>query len=350
MVALVVACLFAIVLGFAAHRSSICTVRAMAELISARTGFMFGSLLKTVVWVMLITVPVMWLLPSTGTGVGGWPLTVTAVFGGFVFGMGAAINGGCAYATMCRLVDGEGAMLVGIVGFALGVVGFTAVAGTGWLGRPTPTPALIGSLLSWVVLLSIPMLLWAIYEAVRLWRTGGGAGLKARLLARQYRLSSTALLMGGGGSIVALMLGTSGYSSTFELIIEGALGTRPYPSTARWTLLACVLLGMLLSTLQRRGFRPDFRPRLNWSRNLVGGALMGFGVALAPGGNDVLLLYALPTFSPHALPTFLAMLVGITLALLMLRAVFGIDSRVQCRNDLFVSDTWTPPVPAEKKS
>lgn len=349
MAAIVIACLLAVVLGFAAHRSSVCAVRAMAEIISARTGYMFAGIAKSVLWVVLITFPVIWLTPALGT-VGGWPLTTAAVLGGFAFGIGAAINGGCAYSTMARLVDGEGAMIVTIGGFAIGVLAFASLAGGPWLARPVPTPALIGSLIGWAALVSIPILIWAVYETTRLWRTRGVAGLRQLILARQYRLSTGAVLIGGGGAVVFLLLGSSGYSSTFQLVIEGFLGTRPYPAAARWAVMLCVLLGMLISTLERRSFRLDLRPRAAWWRNLIGGTLMGFGVALAPGGNDVLILYGLPSLSPHALPTFAAMLLGIALALLALHAWFGIESRVQCRDDLFVSDSWTPPIPIKREA
>jgi hypothetical protein len=95
---------------------------------------------------------------------------------------------------------------------------------------------------------------------------------------------------------------------------------------------------MLLSTLQRRSFRPDWKPRLSWLRNIVGGMLMGIATAMLPGGNDALVLYGIPGFSPHALPAFAAMAIGIAAALLLLRATLGVETRVACRNDLFVSD------------
>ncbi len=42
---------------------------------------------------------------------------------------------------------------------------------------------------------------------------------------------------------------------------------------------------------------------------------MGLGTSLVPGGNDVLLLNAIPGLSPHALPAYLAILVGIPINL-----------------------------------
>ena len=38
-----------------------------------------------------------------------------------------------------------------------------------------------------------------------------------------------------------------------------------------------------------------------------------------PGGNDVLLLNAIPGLSPHAVPAYLAMLAGIAIALMVMK-------------------------------
>ena len=74
---------------------------------------------------------------------------------------------------------------------------------------------------------------------------------------------------------------------------------------------------------------------------------MGLGVALIPGGNDALVLYAIPSLSPHALPAYVAMAVGIAAALLLMRWVLGVHTRVQCRDDLFMTESGVgnrPPV------
>ena len=52
--------------------------------------------------------------------------------------------------------------------------------------------------------------------------------------------------------------------------------------------------------------------RLRWLKldelppKLAGGFLMGIGGTLVPGGNDTLLLAAIPTFSVHAVAVFAA--------------------------------------------
>ena len=369
MVTFVLAIVLALILGFAAHRASICTVRAVAEVmtprhvstfvnvdpsmqwvwkaawfLSSRRASMFASVGRSVLWVWALTLPVFWLMPSAGSGILGWQLSGMAMLGGLSFGLGAALNGGCAYSTMARLVDGDGRMLAAIAGFAGGVLVFTALAGWELLARPTPAPALITTALPWLGLLAIPMLLWALYEAVRLWRSRDRSmRLVDLLLATRYRLSTAALLIGLPGALLFLLFGPFGYTATFELVIEGAFGTRPWPPTMRWVLLIAVLCGMLASTVQRGSFRIDWRPRREWLLNAAGGAFMGFGTALAPGGNDALVLYGIPIVSPYALPTYAALAVGVAVGLMLMRFLFGIVARVETRDDTFITDTWTRP-------
>lgn len=341
---LIVAIVLAAILGFAAHRASVCTVRAVAEIMTSRRAYMFASVARSVLWVWVVTLPLFWLSPAVGNSISGWQLSGLAVLGGLSFGLGAAINGGCAYSTMARLVDGDGRMLATITGFAGGVLIFCTLAGRNVLARPTPAPARIDALLPWSMLLAAMILIWALYEAVRLWRSrDAGARLVDLLLAPRYRLSTAALLIGLPGAILFLLYGPFGYTATYDLIIEGAFGTRGWPPPVRWVLLVAVLAGMLFSTVQRGSFRLDWRPRVVWLLNVAGGVLMGFGTALAPGGNDALVMYGIPTLSPYALLTYAALGLGVAAGLVMMRACFGVEARVEFRNDTFIADTWTRP-------
>jgi hypothetical protein len=343
MAGLAISLILAAILGFAAHRASVCTVRAVAETMHARTGFMAASIGKSVLWILLIILPVYWLLPETTESLVGWQLSATAVAGGFLFGLGAGVNGACAYSTMARLVDGEAAMLVAIAGFAIGIGVFVGLLDLGWLARPVKVPPMIGAALEWAALLALLLLAWAVYEAVRLWRTRDrGLGFHRLCLSPTYRLSSAALLIGVCGAAIFFLFGSAGYSTTFGLVVEGAFGTRPWPTAGRWLLVVAVLLGMLISTLQRQAFRPRLRPQASWLRNLGGGVLMGLGVAMAPGGNDAFILYGVPNLSPNAVPAFAAMTMGIIAAIVLLRLAFGIETRASCRGDMFVADSWTP--------
>jgi hypothetical protein len=65
--------------------------------------------------------------------------------------------------------------------------------------------------------------------------------------------------------------------------------------------------------------------------------MMGLGTALLPGGNDALVLYGIPSLSPHALPAFATMVIGIAATVWLLRH-FGAEMRVTCRNDLYITE------------
>jgi hypothetical protein len=250
---------------------------------------------------------------------------------------------------MARLADGEGAMLVAIGGFATGTGLFAMLADEQWLTRPKATPVLLSAVTSWSPVLAIGFCAWAVFEVIRLWRTRERKlSLREIVLPRRYRVSTAAMLMGLTGATLFLLFGPFGYTSTFELFIERVFGTRAAPlPTARWVLLAAVLAGMLISTLLRGSFRLDLRPRRAWLLNFAGGLLMGFGAALAPGGNDALVMYGIPSLSPYAAPTYAALIVGVAGGLLLLRVFFGFQAKVEFRGDVLVADSWTRPLPGD---
>lgn len=333
---LLVCSLFAALLGFAAHRASICTVRAVAEMMSARTVFMLASIGKSALWSIALILSILIVTPTSAAGIYG-SLTGVALVGGLLFGIGAAINGGCAYSTMTRLVDGEIRMALTVAGFAAGILVFTVLVEWQWLARPARAQALIGSTLSFAAFLLAGLSLWAIYELWRIWhKRPKETTIGHRALASQYRLSTAALLIGLSSAIIFLLFGSAGYTVTLQNFVESSVRMQPPPAASRWILLLAVLAGMLLSTLQRGSFRLDWRPRFAWLRNFSGGALMGLGTAMLPGGNDALVLYGIPSLSPHALPGYLALVIGVAIGLYAMRW-FGINSKVVCRNDLYVA-------------
>jgi uncharacterized membrane protein YedE/YeeE len=333
---LVITAVLAAILGFSVHRASICTVRAIAELLYSRRGFMLMSIVKSMLWISVVTIPFFLLSKASPAPAGAWQLSAMTTLGGFVFGFGAAMNGACVYSTMARLADGEVAMAVTILGFGLGILGFVVLLDAAWLSRPSAGLPRIETLVGG--LSAATVVAFALYEAVRLWRTRSpDQSMRQLVFAAQYRLSTAAMLIGLAAGLIYLIQGPVGYASTAQQSIEALLGRQGSPATARWVLVAAAMTGMLISTLQRRSFRLDWKPRPSWLVNLLGGALMGFGVALAHGGNDSLVLYAIPIVSPHALPAYAALMAGVAGGLLTIRLLLGIETRAECRNDLYFS-------------
>ena len=90
---------------------------------------------------------------------------------------------------------------------------------------------------------------------------------------------------------------------------------------------------VIVSSVLSRRFFLDWRALTEWRGFLCGGILMGIGAALVPGGNDVLLLNAIPGLSPHALPAYLAMLAGVAIALMVVKWLGGEWEVINCSGD-----------------
>ena len=87
----------------------------------------------------------------------------------------------------------------------------------------------------------------------------------------------------------------------------------------RILLFAALLAGARLGGL-RHGRSAWVRPTAARIRScLIGGAMMGVGGALIPGGNDGLVLVGLPFLMPYALVALTTMVLVIALAILLQR-------------------------------
>jgi uncharacterized protein len=333
--ALIAACLCAVVLGFVAHRANICTVRAVAELLSARTAYMLASTGKAILWAGLLIVPLVWLAPSAIAGISGWELTSTALIGGFLFGLGSSLNGGCAFSTMTRMMDGEVRMALSIAGFAIGIFAFISLADARWLAHPKPAHAMIGSLAPFALIAVLLLVGFAAYELPRLWRNRPKHVPLHRLaLAPQYELSAAAIVIAIASAGIFLLVGAPGYTITLQNFVQSTVGTSMLPSPLQGAMMLALLAGMLVSALQRRSFRLDWRPQPSWLRNVLAGALMGLGTGMLPGGNDALLLSGLPSFSPHAPLSYVTLLIGAGIGVLAMKLAGG-NTNVSCKGDMY---------------
>src|SRR5215218_9914601 len=83
--------------GYAAAHGGICAVRAIEDLLDGRGGALFLAFLKCSIWVAAVTLPLAWGALPGGHSAVGYLLTWQVAAGGFLFGVGAALNGGCAF-------------------------------------------------------------------------------------------------------------------------------------------------------------------------------------------------------------------------------------------------------------
>jgi uncharacterized membrane protein YedE/YeeE len=315
----------ALLIGFAAHRASLCNVRAVSEIITAGSTLMLWSLVQAVLWMAALTgVLVLGLGVAPHAAVARTPIG-WALAGGWLFGVGAAINGGCSLSTLHRLADGELSMLATLFGFAVGVSTWLAVQLTGWPAglSPVPSPWLRWpDLAPWVLTLLLAWVLSRLRWFWQLSRRCGKASLRERLLAPAYHLSVSAAVMGLAGGLLYATQGAWSYTNFFRIEVVHRLGNAEAPTVWHGILVGGLLVGMVGSALQRGPLvwrAPD--RQIAWVQHAGGGALMGAGTAMVPGGNDALLLSGLPALTSAAAGAYALMLIGITSVLLVKRVV-----------------------------
>lgn len=300
-------------IGFAAHRASLCTVRAVMQWMEHRKSSLLVSFFYASLWASLVTGVFVWAgLPIKGTPLlnSAWPYSLA---GGLLFGMGAAVNGGCSLSTLQRLADGDARLVTTLVFFVLGsfsVAWLQAVGGVPWPHMRLLWWAGIGMGIRGALILAL--LVWAAWQLVVLWRCRDRSlRLGQWLLAPRYRLSLAAMVLGLCSGLLFLVEGAWTYTNYLrEVGVSWVQGT-PAPGWRRLALVGFLFAGMVLSSVQRGQFEwRAARPVVGW-RNMLGGSLMGIGGAMVPGGNDTVLLVLMPTLSWQALASFGAMLVGI---------------------------------------
>ncbi len=326
MTAVLLSVLMGGVLGFSAHRAGLCTVKAAAEILTTRRGHFLLSFAKSAAWVMALV--------AVGAAFGQrvefthWPLTGLSVFGGILFGIGAAFNGGCTFSTLTRAVDGHVGLWITLAAWPAGM----------WLARQMPLE------LARPMSASLPelppavlILLWMalLRETVLILRRAWHARPLRRVVGCPvYTLSVGAALVGVSNAIIVETTGPWSFSSTILCGIGARAATGCGQSTLPWAILGAAVLGMLVSSLQRGSFAlrlPAFGAAM---RHVLGGVLMGFGMVLMPGGNEGLILFAIPSGSPHAVPAYLGLFGGILATLAMMRALGRPIPPVICRGDV----------------
>lgn len=314
---LLVACL-----GFAAHRASLCTVKAVAEVLSARTGFMLASFGKAVLWAALVYGALLLLQPAPAAGFVPYQSRLLLLAGAFLFGVGAAINGGCSMSTLQRLADGELRMLAALLAFCAGALAWSMSFPVLHPARGAREPVAWETLGNSRYLLLLVLALWGMRELRHLWRTRPRGIAWWRLpLAETYRLSTAAAVLGVIGGLLYGVKGAWSYTNFLRTQIDSAYHGNASPPLLHAWLLMALFAGMLASSLQRRSWHLRGASLHVLLPHVCGGLLMGVGAAMVPGGNDTLMLVGLPTLSLWALAAYAALLAGIAATLLSLRAV-----------------------------
>ncbi|MCU0919342.1 MAG: YeeE/YedE family protein [Burkholderiaceae bacterium] len=321
--------------GFAAHRASLCNVRAVAELLQHRSAHLLGAFLGAALWATLVA-GVLTLGDLHGARLApaprlGW---LGSLCGAFVFGAGAAVNGGCSMSTLQRLADGEWAMALSLIGFVIGaatvqLASMPLLLAVAMPADPAPWPGWSSS--TYGVL--VPLGLWGIVETRRLVTGRAAGGLRTAWLQPAWKPRSAAAVMGIAGGLLYAVPGVWTYTNLLRAEAAAVFDGRHAPAL-HVTLALALFAGMALSSWQRGSFAPRRSWRVSSSlRHALGGLLMGAGGALVPGGNDTVLLSALPGLSVVAVGAYLAMLAGIASTLWAMTRLGLPTPAVPCASD-----------------
>ena len=274
------------VIGFAVHRASLCTVGAVEELLTTRRAFMLASFVKTVLWVVGVTLLVAWALPADFGQISGWKLSILTIAGGAIFGVGAVFNAGCAFSTLTRLGSGDVGMVASLTGFVVGASAYAVTTGAGLTVATVETTAALSSEGPWRLPVTVALVLWMALELMRLSRSAGPGDWRQRLLAPRYRLSTAAVLMGVSNAVLYTLIGVWSYTRVFGQAARSAATGTPSPPAILWILFVALIGGIALSAWQGRRFRWQWRPQRRWAVYGAGGVFMGLGAALLAARPD----------------------------------------------------------------
>jgi uncharacterized protein len=280
--------LLTLALGAVLARVSLCAVAGVQRVMSMRdySGVQRLALAASGAGVVLLALagiaPGSVLLPAA------LPFHAGVVAGGVLLGLGALVNGGCYLGSVLYLGSGNVNFLLTLAGIAAGARVAEALA---LLPAGGAAGARIAMGHAWIA----GTLLFALLAVLLLWR--------ARPASRWLALGAGVL----AGLVYARHPGWS-YGTVLDALAHGRYSRIDWSSNLSALLLfAGALAGAWLSGSFRLQ-RPEWRRGL---RCAGGGLIMGCGATLVPGGNDSLLLWAIPGLTIYGTLAYFLMLATI---------------------------------------
>jgi uncharacterized membrane protein YedE/YeeE len=300
---LTVSALCGVAFGYAAQRGSLCVVSGIESLLAGRSPRVFLSFLRCSVWVLAISLPLAWCLAGDQLDTIARP-TLIGLGGALLFGIGAAVNGGCSFGTLIRLGGGDASFVATLAGLGFGfVVQQRFPALDPMLASLGPTPLERPTLLTALALAAAAT--FCVRELIRERRRDN--------LDRRWPPERAAILMGVAGGVLYALHGSWAYTVAIERGLA-AMTADDIPNLDLALIFLSCLAGAAIAARRLHRFALRLNAR-DIPRHLLGGTIMGTGAALIPGGNDVLVLHALPALSPHALFAYAALVAGAAAAL-----------------------------------
>lgn len=284
------------ILGYLAQTSGLCMVRGVKELTAGKPLFLIAIFFSgSFAWLPLL------LAQLSGQEFERSTLmpTYMTLLGGLLFGMGAAFNGGCGVSTISRLTRGHVAMLATVLGWL-----------TSWfLLYELYTFAIVREEIevpSFVVFSGLGILSLVLLTVV---------------IRYDHEDKNKCLMILGIGIMAGLVFVFEHGWTPSSILKDASLslwtddGKANFPALHRFALITLLALGMVIAALATKTFSFDSPSFVEVGKHYLAGILMGFGAAMADGGNDSQLLVALPSFSLSGLVAVTSIILGIWLGL-----------------------------------
>jgi toxin CptA len=316
----VVAVICAGVMGYAIQRGATCAVAAVDEVVVERAFSRLIALVEAALWVAggVVVAQALHVLPPMPAG---YAVTSWTVIGGALLGLGAALNGACVLGSIARFGSGEWAYLLTPFGFYLGCVSVGAVFGTSMpLRLDAESPVLRAA--SW---LALPLAAFALWRIVRGVRDSAGEYERTRwralVAARVWSPHTATTVIGVTFVVMLLLVGGWAYTDVLAELARGmasSIGSRALLAVA--LLAGAVVGGWTAGRMRKAPVEP-----VQFVRCTAGGIVMGWGGVLLPGGNDGLVLVAMPLGWPYAWLAFATMCATIA-AVRIAASTISVDS------------------------
>ena len=296
------------IMGYAIQRGATCTVAAVDEILTSGRASRMLALLEASLWVLggVLIGNALGLMPPMPAG---YAITMWTVLGAAVLGLGAAVNGACVFGAVAQFGSGNWVFLATPVGFFLGsALGQTSTAPM--LPQKLEQSAWAFHTPPWLAFVAAVWMLWRLMKP--LWQTRSDRQSRAQAFFNKVWQPHAATQVIGITFLFTLWLfGAWAYT---DVLAEWAHGE--FTNTAaRSFFLVALWAGAALGGLTAGHFRSQRADAKGILRCLLGGALMGAGSVLIPGGNDGLILTGFPLLWPHAWLSLAVMCVTIVIYL-----------------------------------
>lgn len=259
-----------------------CTVVNVERLVVRREARGLLGIGIAIAWSGVVLLGLATLVPGGVSLPADHALSWTLIAGGVLVGIGSTINGGCFVGSIVRAGAGNLNFVATLAGIGLGMRALEMLSPQAQhVAGPGPGLSLRIAALLFFVVAGVA----AIVPTIR--RIGTGSRRERGSLPRALALAAAGLL---AGLMFARSPGWT-YSVAIEELAHASTRSIDWPAlSAPVALFAGAVVGA----------RAAGRLRLQWptlapsARCLAGGALMGAGAVMIPGGNDTLLLWSIP--------------------------------------------------------